>query len=131
MRFLWCSLFVLGLTCGGCGRSTPATSATPANAKKPVKKTPNYKAPGPGSAQRAEFNSRGTESLGSSIGLNEVFINDLQSKDLKEVKTAIEELQSVGAKNALPQLEALAKSHTDADIRRRAQTAVDALKKRK
>ena len=114
VRHFWCYLIVLAMAASGCG-SKPAPEA--ANAKKtPKRSTPNYKAPGPASKQRDSFN-KGGEGLGN--GANEIFIKDLQSSNIGEVKTAIEHLQGVGAKGAIPQLETLAKSHKDADIRRR------------
>lgn len=126
MNIRWCTLLLLGLWCLGCSKPTPpATSKT-----KKTSSNPSYRAPGPASAKRAAFNSN-SESLSRSSGVDELFIKDLQDSSTEKVKEAIEHLQNNGVKSAIPKLEEVAKNHKNADIKKRAQAAVDSLKKRK
>jgi hypothetical protein len=63
--------------------------------------------------------------------VDELFLKDLQSSSTDKVKDAIEHLQNNGVKSAIPKLEEIAKSHKNGEIKKRAQIAVDSLKKRK
>lgn len=130
MKFRWVSLLILGIFCVGCSKPSSSSTTTAAKKKTTSKNSPNYRAPGPASAKRAAFNANG-ESLSSSSGVDELFIKDLDSSNNETVKAAIEQLQGNGVKSSIPKLEALAKSHKNSEIKKRAQSAVDALKKRK
>lgn len=127
MKSRWCCLLLIGLLCVGCSKPTPPETS---KVKKSSSSTGSRRAPGPASAQRAAFNSNG-ESLSNSSGVDQLFINDLQDSNVDKVKDAIEHLQNNGVKSAIPKLEEVAKSHKNSDIKKRAQTAVDTLKKRK
>jgi len=120
-------MLLLSMCCLGCSKSSSSETKT---TKKTSKNSPNYRAPGPAAAKRAAFNSNG-ESLSKNSGVDELFIKDLESGSPDKVKDAIEHLQNNGVKSAIPKLEALAKSHKNSDIKKRAQAAVDSLKKRK
>lgn len=130
MKFRWCLFLLLSLVCVGCSKPTPTPAKTAKTKKKSTNSTPSYRAPGPASAKRAAFNANG-ESLSSSSGVDELFIKDLQSSSTDKVKEAIEHLQNNGVKSAIPKLEEIAKSHKNSDLKKRAQSAIDSLKKRK
>ena len=130
MKFCWVSLLILGIFCVGCSKPSSSGTTTTTKKKTTSKNSPSYRAPGPASAKRAAFNANG-ESLSGSSGVDELFIKDLQDGNSEKVKNAIEHLQNNGVKNALPKLEELAKNHKNSDIKKRAQSAVDSLKKRK
>lgn len=128
MRFLWCSLILFGLVCGGCSKKPSVDTTKNSDNKKP-RTSENYRAaPGPASAQRRAFNEAGNKSLGDS-SVDKLFIEQLDDSDLGKVKGAIVELQNKKVKSALPKLESMAKNHQNADIKRRAQAAVDYIKK--
>lgn len=127
MKLRWCFLLLLSFVCGGCSKPSSSDSSP---SKKTSKNSPSYRAPGPASAKRAAFNANG-ESLSKNSGVDELFIKDLQSSNTEKVKDAIEHLQNNGVKSAIPKLEDVAKNHKNSDIRKRAQNAVDSLKKRK
>lgn len=129
MRYHWSILLLLSLVCSGCSKSPPAETSNDTKKKPRSSSTSNYRAPGPASAKRAEFNSKGKESLSSNSGVDELFIKDLDSSNLDSVKQAIEHLQGNKVKSALPKLESLAKNHKNADIKKRAQNAVNSMKK--
>jgi hypothetical protein len=130
MKFCWFCTLLICLCCTACSKSSSKETKTTKN--KTSKSSPSYstKAPGPGSAKRAAFNANG-ESLSSNSGVDELFVKDLQASDTDKVKDAIEHLQNNGVKSAIPKLEELAKNHKNSDIKRRAQSAVDSLKRRK
>lgn len=127
MKSRWYFLLLISLVCVGCSKPTPPVTT---KTKKPSKNSPNYRAPGPASAQRAAFNSNG-ESLSKNSGVDELFLKDLQNSNSEKVKEAIEHLQNNGVKSAIPKLEEIAMNHKNGDIKKRAQTAIDSLKKRK
>jgi hypothetical protein len=115
---------LLGTNFTGCGQAAPSA----AKPKKKVVNSPvNKQAPGPASKKRAAYNQAGSKSLSSGGEVAQLWIDDLKSRDREKIIAAIEELRNIGAKSAVPELQKLAKSGPDTEIRNRAQAAASYL----
>jgi hypothetical protein len=126
MRFFWCSLILLSLVCG-CSKKPAVNTANDTDKKKP-KTSGNYPTSSRATKNRSEMNAN-NDNFSNKSGLDEILMKDLDSSNIADVKLAIEHFQGNKFKGALPKLEAMAKNHKDADIKRRAQAAVDFIKK--